>query len=165
MGQSFSEYLYYEPDQEYTDKESPKVVFEEDCLITTFQQPDEFKPLLETINENTEITNEIYEKDIDAHSKEYVKNIFLIAKEVLDSGKAPNNENFDISYPITLTNIVKETPRHYLEDYSNLKAKHKSLEWDHEVLKNKYETLRNSYDLLNKNYKIIKNKNLKYKFD
>ena len=102
-------------------------------------------------------------KDTDAHSKDYVKNIFLLAKNELDKGEVNKKQNFDILYPIKLTEIDKSGK--YLNEYLKIKEQHKNLQWDHDILQRKYDTLKHSFDVLSKNYESLKKVNKKYKFD
>ena len=164
MGQTFSEYIYYDQkSQEIKDD----IFFSEDCLITSFEKPIEYKQTLETISEENELLfeNSKNNVELDALSKDYVKKIFLIAKKELDSGVINKKENFDVLYPLRLTTSDKNLSSSYMGDVCELKEKYNNLEWEHQILKNRYDSLKKSYDMLNKNYKIIKKSHTKYKFD
>ena len=163
MGQTFSEYLYYDPQT----KDIKESIFTEDCLITGVNTPRNYEHNLETIPEERELLfEEIADNSPpDEHSKDYVKKLFLLARKELDSGIVDKKENFDILYPIRLSNIEDNMAPSHLADFYKLKEKYKTLEWDHEVLKNRYETLKKNYNILNKNYNIVKKTNTKYKFD
>lgn len=164
MGQTFSDYLYYDIN---TKEIKDNIFFNEDCLITSFETKKDFEPILETINEENELLfeNSKDNPELDALSKDYVKKIFLIAKKELDSGEVNKKENFDILYPIRLTKSDNESKSFYDNEYYNLKEDYKTLELDHKVLKKNYESLKISYDALNKNYKRAKTSTIKYKFD
>lgn len=162
MGQTFSEYIYYDHN---STEINDNIFFSEDCLITGFDKPKEYEQNLETIPEENELLFENKDEEIDALSKDYVKKMFLIAKKELDSGEINKKENFDVLYPIRLTNTDNNVKTSYVGDFYHLKEKYKHLEWEHEILKNRYDSLKKSYDMLNKNYKIIKKSHTKYKFD
>lgn len=160
MGQTFSEYLYYDSN---TGEIKDDIFFSEDCLITSVSTPKEFISDLESIPEEEELIFEEPNLDTDAHSKDYVKNIFLLAKNELDKGEVNKKQNFDILYPIKLTEIDKSGK--YLNEYLKIKEQHKNLQWDHDILQRKYDTLKHSFDVLSKNYESLKRVNKKYKFD
>jgi hypothetical protein len=163
MGQTFSEYLYY--DQESTEIKDD-IFFSEDCLITHPGEPIVYKHNLETIPEEKEIKFEnINDEELDILSTDYVKKIFLLAKKELDSEVIDNKENCDILYPIRLTNSHNNMPSYYEKEYYNLKEKYNTLDYEHQILKNRYDSLKTGYNALNKNYRIIKKSNTKYKFD
>ena len=117
MGQTFSEYLYYNSN---TGEINDDIFFSEDCLITSVSTPKEFKSDLESIPEEQELVFQEPDIDTDAHSKDYVKNIFLLAKNELDKGEVNKKQNFDILYPIKLTNIDKSGK--YFDEYLKKKV-------------------------------------------
>ena len=169
MGQTLSEYLYYDQEDLSNVNSEPgsndikNIFFEEDCIITTCGSQKKYNPNLDTIKEETTLNNFSTNENIDAYSKEYVKRIFLLAKEnILKSENQNKNENFDLIYPIKLQT---ELELNTTTDFINLKEKYDSLVYDHEMLKNRFDTIKSSFDLLNKNYQLLKKNNMKYKFD
>ena len=165
MGQTFSEYLYYDQEElKECSNDSENIFFEEDCLVTscTTKEIEKFNPKLETINEET-CLNTFVNENVDAYSKEYVRNIFLIAKKsITNENNNEENQNFDLIYPIKLQKDLGLTTT---EDYRILKENYDSLVYDHEMLKTRFDKIKSSFDLLTKNYQILKKAHTKYKFD